>query len=90
MKSSLRTLIAVAVAKGRASASDGRWTARADGGRIIVRHFSTDMIAVDPIAREVFPISRGWGSMTDKCGVGRILSGFGIHDNYATVFGGQS
>jgi len=35
----------------------------------------------------VRPISRGWGSMTDKCGTGRILSGAGIWASYFTLFG---
>lgn len=90
MATTLARLVDTANRKGRASASDGRWTARREGSAVIVRHFTTDMIAVDTITRDVTPISRGWGSMTDKIGVGRVLRGFGIVGSYASVFGGQS
>jgi len=90
MRTNLARLIATAVKHGRASASDGRWQAYKRGGLIVVRHFSTEMIEIDPTTGEVFGISRGWGSMTDKCGIGRIMRGAGIPGNYATVFGGQS
>ena len=90
MRTTLSRLVDVANRKGRASASDGRWTARLEGDAVIVRHFSTDMIAVNVITRDVTPISRGWGSMTDKIGVGRVLRGFGVPGCYASVFGGQS
>lgn len=86
----LRTLIREADKRGRATASEGRWSARRDGATIVVRHHATDMVAVDPVTREITPISAGWGSMTDKCGIGRVLTGFGITASYASVFGGRS
>lgn len=83
---SLTTLIAEASRRGRASASDGRWTARREGGDVIVRHYNHDMIAVVIEGNYVVPLSRGYGSMTDKCGIGRILRGYGINKSYADVF----
>lgn len=90
LNTSLRRLIATARhrADGRAQASGGRWSARTEGGEIIVRHFTTDMFAVASQGDGVRPISAGWGSMTDKCGTGRILSGAGIFSaSYFTMFG---
>jgi len=89
LNTSLRRLIWTARTRhdGRAKASGGRWTARTEGGEIIVRHFTTDMFAVAAQGDDVRPISRGWGSMTDKCGTGRILSGAGIWASYFTLFG---
>jgi hypothetical protein len=87
---SLSTLIEDAVLKGRATASDGRWRAYRQGDEVIVRHFSTDMIAVCMTTMKVRPISEGWGSMTDKVGIGKVLRGAGLPGNYFTVFGGRS
>ncbi len=87
---SLTTLVDEAIRKGRSSASDGRWRAYKVGTEVIVRHFSTEMIAIDLNARTVRPISSGWGSQTDKVGIGKVLRGAGIAGSYFTVFGGRS
>ena len=79
-------LVKVARSKGMGVAST--WTAirHDDTGTVSVSHYSTHMFNVlgdDTVE----PVSRGWGSMTDKCGVRKILTnvnGLG----YADIFKG--
>lgn len=83
---SRRRLIATARArKGHAVASTWQAHARPDGSVAVVHH-TTHMFDVNA-DDTVTAVNPGWGSMTDKCGTGIILSGAGIAHNYASVFG---
>lgn len=85
MRANQETLVAVARQHGKASA--GAWLAvRDDDGDVSVWHYSTEMMLVRANDK-VVPVSCGWQSMTDKCGVRKILrnvSGQG----YAQVYAG--
>lgn len=86
---SLGRIIATARTRpdGEASASDARWRAvRVDDGSVIVFHYRTHMITVAP-DDTVTGESRGWGSMTDKCGIRAIMRGIGSPEGYASIFG---
>jgi hypothetical protein len=66
-------LVKVARAKGYAIAST--WTANRhdDTGTVAISHHSTHMFNI--LSDDtVEPVSRGWGSMTDKCGTRKILT----------------
>ena len=69
----LSNLLPVARAKGKATASGGKWWAeRGDDGDVIVGHYSTHLFTVEGDG-ETVPINGGWGSVSDKAGVGKVL-----------------
>jgi hypothetical protein len=83
MRANQETLVAVARQHGTAVASSWR-AERDEDGIVSVWHYSTEMMRVYPNDR-VHPVSCGWQSMTDKCGVRKILrnvNGMG----YADIF----
>lgn len=88
---SIGNLATAAAATGRASASGGRWWAEADEARerVTVGHYRTAMLTIDMRTGEAFPSSSGWGSMTDKVGVGKVLVGASVVNarRYADLFG---
>lgn len=68
----------------------GAWAAVPEnvghGITVTVYHYSTPMFTVYPNGDAV-GIDRGWGSMSDKCGVGRILRGAGANvTTYAALY----
>jgi len=80
-----RNLVKVARAKGSAVASSWQAYGRPDGSVAIV-HYTTHMVTVNP-DNTVTPESLGWGSMTDKCGLRKILtdvSGQGYGEVFAS------
>ncbi len=89
MRASLETLVAVAETYGESKASEGRWWAIRSYDdftgdmTITVGHHSTAMLNVTDGV--VFPISRGHGSMTDKCGVRKVLRNV-TGQGYAEVY----
>lgn len=89
-RSNLAMLAEHACHYGRATASDGRWQAWQDtDGLVYVRHYARTMVAISPTTGEVIGLDRGYGSMTDKCGIGRILRGFRANvSTYREVFDG--
>lgn len=95
-RSNLTQLITDAVHHGRATASGGKWEAwREDDddpdsrGYVYVRHYRTIMLAYDIATNEATGLDRGWGSMTDKCGIGQMLRGHGARQStYREVFDG--
>ena len=86
MRANLETLVAVARKHGTATASEGRWRARLNHGDVMVYHYSTLMLAVGP-DDEVTPICMGYGSMTDKCGIRKVLRNVN-GKGYAEVYSG--
>lgn len=78
-------LIATAARKGSAKAST--WRAYRDGSTVTVWHYSHPMVAVDTATGQATPLSRGYGSMTDKCGIRKILTGYGIPMGYRELHG---
>lgn len=86
MRANQETLVAVARQHGKATA--GTWQAwanpddTADG--VYVFHHSTLMFIVNH-DNKVTPVSCGWQSMTDKCGVRKILRNVN-GQGYADVF----
>lgn len=102
MQSTLKNLINDAYKAGpfgHASASAGRWEASmytpaaygSDVRVIGVFHHGTELIRVvmdeNGAASKVVPISSGWGSTTDRCGVRKITDGAGISTGYRELFG---
>lgn len=87
-RSSLPCLIGDAMRHGRATASEGRWVAEwSEDGYVVVWHHRTAMIAYHPATGDALGLSRGWGSMTDKCGIARVLRGVGARQStYREVF----
>lgn len=81
---------------GEATASGGRWWAYRydsetdDHSHVVIGHHSTPMIALHfdghESAQRVSPIDPGWGSMTDKCGIGEIVRHEKVAGSYAEVF----
>lgn len=75
----VRELPSVAFHYGDASASGGRWRAhRVDDFTVEVWHHRTLMVRflfenVDRGVVYAQPVSRGWGSQTDKVGIGGML-----------------
>ena len=77
-------------------ASGKRWHAyRNGGGNVVIRHHATDMVEVTPNG-EVLPISRGYGSVSDKQGLNKVfryerafvtVDGEKVPATYNTVFG---
>lgn len=71
---------------GTAQASGGAWHATlTESGSVIIGHYATSMIE---IMRDGFvqPISRGWGSVSDKQGINKILRYEGAGVLYADLF----
>ena len=90
MRATLENLVAVAETYGESEASAGRWWATRSYDEftgdmtITVGHFSTVMLNITDGV--VVPLSKGWGSMTDKQGIRKILR----HINrlgYADIYG---
>ena len=84
MRTNMLELVKVARSKGMGVASTWTATRHDDTGTVSVSHYSTLMFNV--LSDDtVEPVSRGWGSMTDKCGVRKILTnvnGLGYADIY--------
>ena len=69
----------------------GNWSAHRDGtGFVSVYHYQTIMFRIYLPTQEVVPISRGWASISDKQGVGKILKGFGLNLSYKDVYEGAT
>lgn len=86
MRTNQKNLVKVARQKGTAVASSWSAYGRPDGSVAVV-HYSTHMVTVNP-DNTVTAESRGWGSMTDKCGLRKILadvSGQGYGEVMATL-----
>ena len=82
-------LIQIAKDSPRRQATAGRWKAERDNtGFVSVYHYQTLMFRIHLTTKEVIPISRGWGSMSDKQGVGKILRGYGLNLSYKDVYEG--
>lgn len=79
MKTRIASLASVAREHGAANASNGNWNAYQldeHPDRVAIYHYSTRMIEVwwdDSGEAHAYPISAGWGSQTDKCGINQIL-----------------
>lgn len=72
---------------GTAKASGGAWHATVtDTGSVIVGHYATAMIEIEATGN-VIPISRGYGSVSDKQGINKILRYEGAEMLYADLFG---
>lgn len=75
----VRELPSVAFHYGSATASGGRWRAeRVDDFTVEVWHYRTLMVSFrfenhDRGVVYAHPVNRGWGSQTDKSGVGGML-----------------
>lgn len=84
MRTNMLNLVSVARSKGSATAST--WTAhRHDNtGDVAVVHYNTYMFTVHA-DNTVSGVSRGWGSMTDKCGTRKILANIN-GKGYADIF----
>ena len=97
MRTNQAGLIAAAMDKGEATASS--WRAYRDTGLpstgsvydtvgvVEVWHYNTPMFRVWENNGQVDGLDAGWGSMSDKCGVRKILTGYGIDKGYADIFG---
>lgn len=82
-------LIHKAITSPRGHAKAGHWEAHRDmTGHVNVVHHRTLMFRICLTTKEVIPISRGWGSMSDKQGVGKILRGYGLNLSYKDVYEG--
>lgn len=88
IRTSLVGLVDGAIANGLAEASDGRWRAWSEGDgrarRIVVAHHGTAMVAVT-VDGHIVPISGGIGSMSDKCGIRKVLQRHG-GKGYADIY----
>jgi hypothetical protein len=71
MRANQETLVAVARQHGTAVASTWRAVRRSDDS-VSVWHHGTEMMRVFP-DNTATAVSFGWGSMTDKCGIRKIL-----------------
>jgi hypothetical protein len=86
-RTNIANLATAALEHGEATASDGRWKAyTTTPSRVVIRHHSTDMIAIDMNTREVEALNAGWGSQTDKQGINAILRNEAIRESYWTLF----
>ncbi len=92
MRATLETLVESAKVHGLATASGGKWEAQAyycgETGEqgVLVTHLGTLMLIVWE-TEGVEPRSRGWGSMTDKCGIRKVLQNI-TGQGYAEVYAG--
>jgi hypothetical protein len=75
-RSNLPNLVVDAFEHSESTASNRNWRATRMGNYVGVEHHGTHMFNVSR-AGVVEPVNRGWGSMTDRCGVRRITAGFG-------------
>jgi hypothetical protein len=72
---------------GTAQASGGAWHATlTESGSVIIGHYATSMMEIQDDG-SVIPISRGWGSVSDKQGINKILRYEGAGVLYADIFG---
>ena len=91
MRATLETLVAVAESYGESKASEGRWWACRSYDdftgdmTITVGHHATVMLNVTDGV--VVPLSKGWGSMTDKQGIRKVLKNV-TGQGYAEVYAG--
>jgi hypothetical protein len=77
----LTNLIQVTADSPSGSRKAGRWQAVRDGdGTVVVWHYGTAMFRYFPDRRLAVPISGGWGSMSDRQGVGKLLRGAGCRN----------
>lgn len=81
-----RNLIATARARNGEAVASTWWAIARNDGTVSVGHYSTHMFDVNA-DDTVTAVNAGWGSMTDKCGTVKILTGAGIRENYRSVFG---
>ena len=71
---------------GTAQASGGAWHATLTGsGSVIIGHYATSMIEIQDDGT-VVPINRGWGSVSDKQGINKVLRYEGAGVLYADLF----
>jgi len=71
---------------GTAQASGGAWHATlTESGSVIIGHYATSMMEITADGR-VVPINRGWGSVSDKQGINKILRYEGAGVLYADIF----
>lgn len=89
MRANQETLVAVARQHGKATASSWQAWANPDdtADGVYVFHYNTLMFIVRA-DNTVEPVSRGWGSMTDKTGTRKILrnvNGQGYAEVYASI-----
>lgn len=75
MRTNLASLVNVAAESGRATASS--WKAESVGDTVWVWHYDTCMIRLErwTTGWYVRPLDAGWGSVSDKQGIGKILVG---------------
>ena len=85
MRTNMLNLVSVARSKGDATASTWRAYRSVVNGAIVVKHYDTHMISVMP-DDTVVAVDKGWGSMTDKCGIRKILTNVN-GKGYADIFG---
>jgi hypothetical protein len=71
MRANLTTLVAASRANPGRDVKASTWTANTIGGATDVYHYSTLMFTAT--GDRITPRSPGWGSTSDRCGVGRIL-----------------
>ena len=91
MTTNQSNLIHKAIASPRGHAKAGRWEAHRDmTGHVNVVHYRTLMFRIYLPTKEVIPISRGWASISDKQGVGKILRGYGLNLSYKDVYEGAT
>ena len=76
----IEEIVPTARRTGKAKASSWR-AVRDDKGRVIVWHYATAMLWVLPDGTPE-PLSRGWGSSSDKRGVRKVLAGVGLDMGY--------
>jgi hypothetical protein len=92
MRASQSTLIRLALGT-TSEVKASTWTAQRHYHRptcVTVYHYSTPMFEYDSATGKVTPISRGWGSATDKCGTRKILGGVGIDMGYNEMWSSHS
>tara|TARA_B100001123_G_C15232961_1_gene995918 strand:+ start:475 stop:765 length:291 start_codon:yes stop_codon:yes gene_type:complete len=91
-QSNLANLVDDAFYHGDAQASGYRWTAKRHPMSVIITHHSTPMFKVwfsnvgGINAHSVEAIDRGYGSMSDRCGVRRITEGAGVGIGYKELY----
>ena len=88
MTTNQTNLIHRAISSPRRQATAGNWSAHRDdySPYVSVFHYRTLMFRIHLPTQEVIPISRGWASVSDKQGVGKILRGFGLNLSYKDVY----
>ena len=72
---------------GTAKASGGAWHATlTESGSVVIGHYATSMIEIQDDGT-VIPFIRGWGSVSDKQGINKVLRYEGADVLYADLFG---